>query len=130
MAAVPSETICCDGTGVPARPGKASESRRKDSSEAHTREANILAFRRGGEGATTSRRLAAVEQRGVAGHGRGTVGVRGAAVAGGVAFEVRTGAGQGGAGRWREVIWNVASESFPDAKNPVGGWRSVEKYAL
>ena len=39
-AASPSETMCCgiDGTGVPVRPGEASESRGKDGGEARTRE--------------------------------------------------------------------------------------------
>ena len=129
-AAAPSETMCCgiDGTGVPVRPGEGSESEGKDGGRARTREAKIVAFRGGGEGAAagTSRRSAAIYSAA----SRDTDAEPSAFAArlwrearrsGFARARVKVVLGDGA--KW---IWNVASELFPGAVEIVDLWHAKQ----
>ena len=126
-AAAPSETMCCgiDGTGVPVRPGEASESQGKDGGEARTREAKVVVFRAGGaEAAGPPRRSAAIDSAASRDTDLEPSAFasrlwREAKRSGFAAARVKVVLGDGA--KW---IWNVASELFPGAVEIVDPWHA------
>ena len=129
-AAAPAETMCCgiDGTGVPVRPGEASESRGRDGGRARTREAKIVALRsgKGGEAGAATRRSAAIDSaasRDVDPEPSAFAArlEREAKRAGFAAARVKVVLGDGA--KW---IWNVVSELFPGATEIVDLWHAME----
>ena len=126
--AAPSETMCCgiDGTGVPVRPGEASEDRGRDGGKARTREAKVVAFRCGDGSAGGSRRSAAIDSaasRDVDAEPSAFAARlwREARRSGFATARVKVVLGDGA--KW---IWNVAAEVFPGAVEIVDLWHAQE----